>query len=46
MFFSSVDYGDWFDYVLELEDVVNKGEYDIHLLYYEDLKEVQFRENW
>ena len=35
-----VDYGQWFDYVLEMEKEIEKGEHDIHLVYYEDLKEV------
>ena len=36
-----VDYGDWFDYVLEMEEIIKKEEYNIHLVYYEDLKEVR-----
>lgn len=39
-YLSTVDYGDWFDYVLQMEEEMRKGEYNIHLVYYEDLKEV------
>ena len=35
-----MDYGQWFDYVLEMEKEIEKEEHDIHLVYYEDLKEV------
>ena len=35
-----MDYGNWFDYVLDMEKEMEKGEYDIHLIYFEDLKEV------
>ena len=41
LFVFPVDYGDWFDYVLEMEEIIKKGEYNIHLVYYEDLKEVR-----
>ena len=35
-----VDYGNWFDYVLDMEKEMKRGDYDIHLIYFEDLKEV------
>ena len=38
--FSPVDYGDWFEYVLKMEAELNKSDYVMHLVYYEDLKEV------
>ena len=41
-----VDYGNWFDYVLDMEKEMEKGEYDIHLIYFEDLKEVGLSENF
>lgn len=36
----TVEYGDWFDYALEFEREMDKGDYNIHLVYFEDLKEV------
>lgn len=33
-----VEYDDWFDLVLDWEKEIEKGEYKIHLVYYEDLK--------
>ena len=36
----AVWYGMWFDYILEMEEVMNSGEYNMHLIYYEDLKKV------
>lgn len=39
-----LDYGQWFDYVLQMEKEIEKGEHDIHLVYYEDLKENGFYE--
>ena len=38
-----MDYSDWFDYVLDFEKEINKGDYNIHLVYYEDLKEVKVK---
>ena len=35
-----MDYGNWFDYVLDMEKEMEKRDYDIHLIYFEDLKEV------
>ena len=39
-FFSTVEYGDWFEYVLGWETLMKEKEYDIHLVCFEDLKEV------
>ena len=36
----TVDYGDWFDYVRDMDKEIEKGDSDIHLVYFEDLKEV------
>ena len=35
-----VEYGDWFDYVVGMDKEMEKGDLDIHLVYFEDLKEV------
>ena len=37
-----VEYGDWFDYVRNMDKEMEKGDFDIHLVYFEDLKEVSF----
>lgn len=34
-----LEYGDWFDYVKEWENEINKADYKIHLVFFEDLKE-------
>ena len=35
-----MDYGDWFVYVKEWEAAMESNDYNIHLLFFEDLKEV------
>ena len=40
MSFSSVSYGPWFNLILEMEKAMDSGEYNIHLMFYEDLKKV------
>ena len=39
-----MEYGDWFDNVLSWEKEVVKGDYNIHPVYYEDLKDVKLYE--
>ena len=34
----TVSYSLWVDLVLEMEEAMRSGEYNIHLMYYEDLK--------
>ena len=41
-YIATVEYGDWFDYVRDMEKEMEKGDFDIHLVYFEDLKEVNF----
>ena len=36
----AVEFGDWFDWVLGWEKEIDKGDLDIHLMYYENLKKV------
>ena len=36
----TVEYGSWFDYVRGMEKEIDKGDYAIHVVYYEDMKEV------
>ena len=36
----TVEYGDWFDYVRDMDKEMEKADLDIHLVYFEDLKEV------
>ena len=39
-----MDYGSWFDYTLEMERFIEKNpDYPIHVMYYEDLKEVRLK---
>ncbi|XP_053407519.1 sulfotransferase 1B1-like [Mercenaria mercenaria] len=41
----NVDYGSWFDYVLDWEKAIHENpEYPIHLMFFEDMKENSFRE--
>ena len=38
----TVDYGSWFDYTLDMETFKEKNrDYPIHVMYYEDMKEVR-----
>ena len=35
-----MDFGDWFDYIRGMEKEIEKGDYVLHVVYYEDMKEV------